>query len=148
MRRSIVLIMFLSSFIYSQGCDLSNLTTISKVESAQECMIGQLKDLDKYFERYEKYHESVKDTLGLLYSQEGNCKKWSDLYNATKDEDYKVSVADCNALYGKRLVQYRRVAKQYNRISIQYEKLKQKIKGLKLKRETLGQAKDLVVGGK
>ena len=144
MKKVIVLGLILSSFIYAKSCDLSNLTTLDRVENAQKCLISQLKDLDEYFVRYKKYHKSILETLELLRSQGGNCRKWEKLYQRTKDDDYKISVDDCNKLYKKRSLQYRRVAKQYNRISVYYEKLKAKVEGLKLKAETLRQTADIV----
>ena len=144
MKKIIVLGLILSSFIYAKSCDLSNLTTLDRVENAQKCLINQLKDLDEYFVRYKKYHKSVLETLELLHSQSGNCRKWKKLYQRTKDDDYKISVDDCNKLYKKRSLQYIRVAKQYNRISVYYEKLKAKVEGLKLKAETLRQTADIV----
>lgn len=146
MKKIIFLVGVLSVFTYGKSCNLENLTTLDKVEKAQKCMISQLKELDDYFVRYQKYHESIKDTLALLRSQGGNCRKWKKLYSKTKDEDYKISMEDCEALYEKRAKQYNNVSKQYNRISIYYEQLKVKVKGLKLKRETLEQTADLVGG--
>jgi len=137
MRRTIFLVLLLSTFIYSKSCNLQNLNTLDKAENAQKCMIAQLRDLDNYFERYKKYHDSVYATLELLRAQGGNCRKWELLYQRTHDEDYKISLSDCKRLYKKRALQYKRVSKQYNRISISYEKLKEKVQGLDLKIETM-----------
>jgi len=144
MKKLILLIVFLTSSIYAKSCNLQDLTTLDKVEEAQECMISQLKEVDDYFVRYKKYHQSIKDTLVLLRSQGGNCSKWKRLYSNTQDEDYKISLADCEKLFKRRAMQYNNVSQQYNRISIYYDKLKLKIKGLELKHETLKQASDIV----
>lgn len=144
MKKVIFLIVFLTISIYAKSCNLQDLTTLDKVEKAQKCMISQLKELDDYFVRYKKYHESIKDTLTLLRSQGGNCRKWQQLYKYTQDDDYKISLADCERLFKRRAIQYNKVSKQYNRISIYYEKLKLKVKGLELKRETLEQTSDLL----
>lgn len=144
MKKILFSIVVFSVFSYSESCNLQNLNTIDDIEKAQECMIKQLEALDKYFSKYKDYYTSYKETFQKLIAQEGNCKKWNLLYERTKNDDYKVSVKDCEALYQDRLVKYRKVSKQFNRISIQYDRLKESKEALELKKDMLKNVADLL----
>lgn len=143
MKKVILLIMCFVILGYSESCTLQNLDTTDGIEDAQKCMLGQLEELDKIMGRYENYHVSYKETFEKLIKQEGTCQKWKLLYDRTKDDDYKVSVSDCEALYHERLVMYTKISKQYNRISIHYNKLKENKEALALKENMLKSAADL-----
>jgi PDZ domain-containing secreted protein len=144
MKKVILAILFLSVFSYTESCNFQDLNTKDDIEEAQQCMINQLEELDKYFARYDDYHVSYKETFQKLINQEGNCKKWRLLYDRTKNDDYKISVDDCEALYLERLKKYRKVSKQFNRISIHYEKLKENKEALELKENTLKNVADML----
>jgi hypothetical protein len=144
MKKILLLTILITTFSYSKGCNFEDLTTLDKVEKAQDCMITQLKDLENYFDRYHKYDKAIHETLELLNAQAGNCRKWKLLFKETGDEDYKISVKDCDRLYLKRNKQYLNVARIYNSATGYYEQLKKKIRGLELKKETLKLAADIV----
>jgi len=144
MKKIVIIVVVFSIFGYGESCNLKNLNTKDDIEKAQQCMIGQLGELDKYFSKYENYHISYKKTFQKLINQEGNCKKWNLLYERTKNDDYKVSVDDCKKLYLKRLKDYRKVSKQFNSISKQYEKLKENKEALELKNNMLKNVADLL----
>lgn len=148
MKKQHIAILIFCSMILSEkvfaGCNLSDLTTKPKIESAQNCMIGQLNNLNTILSSIEEYHERVRTQLTSLIQEEVICKKIEVLYKQNPSSYNYKAIQGCKNIHQERLAQYTYVVDEFEKLEPQYEKLKTQREALRLQNDLLKSASDLL----
>lgn len=133
-----LLLFFISVNIYAEPCNLSSLSSVKKVQAAQDCMIQKLESISTTLENFYDYKKDMKKLLEKVIRNGAHCRK-------AKLLEQKTLIKECEDLYKLRLQEYADVVLQFNKMQPKIKDLASNQESLKLKNEILKNSESLII---
>jgi len=140
-------ILFLCMGVFSlnaQSCNVTKVKTKDDIETVQECIIKQLKDIKEYFKEHKKLAEDIDKKYTKLMEEEAYCKNYIDY--AKESDSWDTMVKDCKKLYNKRLKNFMLVEDNFRDAKKLVKQLEGEANVLKAKKDFLKRNYDALVG--